>query len=849
MNQRRTKRAVGLVLLISSPSATEAWIAPSPRPRRSTALLLEERDEENKKLEPSPVNKDDLGDWSSAASDSFGNLLLQMQKKEEALSASRLEADVVDLDQHSSSSSSSSTAAEGESSSKSSSTAPLESLPSMDLETARELDESVRPLSLQEIADQKVKVLELSPLYKAILGGTKTGLSSSTVPVLSQPDHYVKRIGRDMRMLALNIVASTETVEQWKVFAQENGGLYPILDTIRIGAQSIQQEGNIDSTPWMGLSAESEADQQEQTFRAACSACRALRDLCALSPELAAVVTDGILRANAAWRGGLMVDFYTMLQYASEDPKPEAANFRDRRRNHRDVRLRCKLYVCQVLLALAVASDEAIDAIRSTEGLKDAVLTCSSYDRKERTRRWLRYPGEIAKWLWRRRRLRDPNALRRPFLEAANLTNDLNGSVQRTANQILAAIGFNQWIPKIPGQRGLRILSLDGGGSRGMVAVTALQRMLKTIGNGAEVADSFDIVAGTSTGGIIAFLTALRRETSDQAVERYNELIKQIFVKSALSTPMMLFTTATYDETNFMTILSKILGNYIMLDSRADPAVPLVFCVTSKMSSTPTHVSLLRNYNYARGELPDTFTIDPDKAREELGLGLDLEHPLLRSSNYERKKGPEGGTPGMQVSSDASRHPGSFRVLQRFALRASTAAPTVFRPVMMGGEIYADGGIVSSNPTAVAIHEARVIYPDIPIELVVSIGTGAFMEQKSAPRIGWDGIIGQIVGAATDGEQTHHILEDILGDPGSMVGSSSGGTRYFRFNPVIGKPDEFPIDVTDPEKLLTLQRIATEYMDEPEQKERIDEIAAILRGQRWTKGVKKILRKTKAETL
>jgi hypothetical protein len=30
---------------------------------------------------------------------------------------------------------------------------------------------------------------------------------------------------------------------------------------------------------------------------------------------------------------------------------------------------------------------------------------------------------------------------------------------------------------------------------------------------------------------------------------------------------------------------------------------------------------------------------------------------------------------------------GSFRVLQRAALRATTAAPTVFKPVLMGGEV------------------------------------------------------------------------------------------------------------------------------------------------------------------
>eukprot|EP00957_Ditylum_brightwellii_P205210 15342854-Ditylum_brightwellii.AAC.1 len=246
-----------------------------------------------------------------------------------------------------------------------------------------------------------------------------------------------------------------------------------------------------------------------------------------------------------------------------------------------------------------------------------------------------------------------------------------------TANQLLAAIGYNVWVPKIPGQKGLRILCLDGGGTRGIAAITTLSCIVDAMG-GLEVCDAFDVIAGTSTGAIIAFLVGLRRESSVQAKKRYDALIKRIFVKSALSAPMLVFTTATYDEAPFMQVMKEILGENSMLDTRADPAVPLVFGVSSKMSSNPTELCLFRNYNYRGGEQADAFVIDPDEARLSLGL-----KPADKSvSELINERGKTDIFQGTCVprKREGSRHAGSFRVLQKVALRCSTAAPTVFKP-------------------------------------------------------------------------------------------------------------------------------------------------------------------------
>lgn len=240
---------------------------------------------------------------------------------------------------------------------------------------------------------------------------------------------------------------------------------------------------------------------------------------------------------------------------------------------------------------MTVASDDAVEAIRQTDGLPQTILKCSSYSLGERSRRWLRLPQEMVNLFWRKRKEDKRNnknrrrRKRQPFSTATKISNTLDGQVLRTANQVTSAIGNNKWFPKSPGQRGLRICSLDGGGARGMVAVSLVKGLVEEMG-GVELADSFDIIAGTSTGGIISFLTGLRRESSTQAAERYNQLIKEIFKKSPLSTPLLVLTTACKFAFPSLSIMHSLLSAISTFDFIIISLI--CFCFVSKRTTKVT---------------------------------------------------------------------------------------------------------------------------------------------------------------------------------------------------------------------------------------------------------------------
>ena len=58
-----------------------------------------------------------------------------------------------------------------------------------------------------------------------------------------------------------------------------------------------------------------------------------------------------------------------------------------------------------------------------------------------------------------------------------------------------------------PPTSGVRILSVDGGGTRAVVPLESLRLLQELLGTDCHVNEFFDIAAGTSSGGLIILIS------------------------------------------------------------------------------------------------------------------------------------------------------------------------------------------------------------------------------------------------------------------------------------------------------------------------------------------------------
>jgi Patatin-like phospholipase len=318
----------------------------------------------------------------------------------------------------------------------------------------------------------------------------------------------------------------------------------------------------------------------------------------------------------------------------------------------------------------------------------------------------------------------------------------------------------------------IRILSMDGGGIRGIIPARLLQRIEEETGEPASTL--FHLMAGTSTGGILGCGLAKgksAREIADLYAQRGGEIFHRslwdkVTTIDGLSNP-------DYDPSPLELILGEELGDTWLSESHgAELMVP----------------------SYAI-QLPF----------EQPGDGLGL---LIPRAPYFFKTWKAKGT---KLDQGDNRDELDFRL--KDIARATSAAPTYFPPALIqnrAGQSFGmiDGGVFANNPAMCALVSAYKLFPQIKKFMLVSLGTGSlerpipYAEAKNWGLVHW---ARPILNVLFDGnsDTTSYEVDQIL------------GASHYRFDISLGmNPKQDPnavnedFDDASPDNIARIERKA-----------------------------------------
>lgn len=225
----------------------------------------------------------------------------------------------------------------------------------------------------------------------------------------------------------------------------------------------------------------------------------------------------------------------------------------------------------------------------------------------------------------------------------------------------LALLGYS---PLLPGN-GIRILSIDGGGIRGVMVMELLMKLEKLTGK--RIFELFDLCVGVSTGAIlVCTLAAEANMTVQEGLQLYKKISHKIFHRPSTfdvlsATSRLVFSHAYYDTALWESFLKKHIGYRRIIDTSKLAHCPKVCCISTTVTDERIDAHIFRNYAMP----PNVHSV----------------------------------------------YNGSHNAKLWQVVRASSAAPAYFGDFLLNGEIHQDGGVLFNNPTAVAIHEAKNIWP------------------------------------------------------------------------------------------------------------------------------------------
>jgi uncharacterized protein len=315
----------------------------------------------------------------------------------------------------------------------------------------------------------------------------------------------------------------------------------------------------------------------------------------------------------------------------------------------------------------------------------------------------------------------------------------------------------------------MRVLCIDGGGIRGLIPALVLAEIERRTGR--RIATMVDLVAGTSTGGILA--CALTRPGDDGAPRYGAAELADLYVREG----------------------------------------PAIF-----------HRGLLKRIRSLEGLVDERYDADGLDAALARYLGEDrlsgaLRDVLITAYDIERRA-------AFFFRSARARRDAAYDFTLADAARASSSAPSYFEPALVtdaaGTARYAlvDGGVFAVNPSLCAYADVAGAGRAGELELMLSLGTGSATDPIPYEKArSW----GQLEWA----RPVLDIVFDGVADTIEFEAATLMGERYIRLQVAL-RTASGALDDASPENLAALRAEAARLI--AERGDAIDRACAILAG-------------------
>jgi patatin-like phospholipase/acyl hydrolase len=337
--------------------------------------------------------------------------------------------------------------------------------------------------------------------------------------------------------------------------------------------------------------------------------------------------------------------------------------------------------------------------------------------------------------------------------------------------------------------RPVRILSLDGGGIRGIIPARVLVE-LEDLAGGPRIGELFDLIAGTSTGGILALGATV---PGPDGRPRYGARdLQAVYISSGQH---------IFPGGGQPTWRQRLLGASGGQDLGAD----------LRNSAQRIGSFFGGNKQYAGNARYFATGLEEVLAAKLESTPMGAATTNVAVTSYDMRS----ASPVVFRSWLARGHAAP---LMRDVARATSAGPTYFPPQALeldGGEaVLVDGGLVANNPGMVAYTDALNLYPGREC-MLLSIGTGT--KAKASPSDvtydairsrSWLGTARGVMTAAMDGNSAlqDQTLSGLLNRPDQP-------TRYWRIQAELGGCN-FAMDDASEANVRCLSGAAERLVDE-----------------------------------